>query len=75
LRTSTRNKGLDDDQRDYDLARLLEKTTDAGFLREMIGFTDRRLMDVEVEALTDAAPGMRAPNRLNQRTGYRDRTW
>ena len=54
---------------------LLEKTTDADFLREMIGFTAQRLMDVEVEALTGAAPGVRAPSRLNQRNGYRDRTW
>src|ERR1700728_2051800 len=54
---------------------LLEKTTDADFLREMIGYTAQRLMDVEVEALTGAAPGVRGPGRLNQRNGYRDRTW
>jgi len=54
---------------------LLEKTTDADFLREMIGYTAQRLMDVEVEALTGAAPGVRSPNRTNQRNGYRDRRW
>ena len=57
------------------LHELLEKTTDADFLREMIGFSAQRLMDVEVEALTGAPPGVRGPNRLNQRNGYRDRTW
>ncbi len=31
--------------------------------------------DVEVEALTGAAPGVRGPSRLNQRNGYRDRSW
>ena len=42
------------------LQELLEKTTDADFLREMIGYTAQRLMDVEVEALTGAAPGVRS---------------
>jgi hypothetical protein len=51
------------------LHELLEKTTDADFLREMIGYTAQRLMDVEVEALTAAAPGVRDPGRLNQRNG------
>ncbi len=57
------------------LHELLEKTTDADFLREMIGYTAQRLMDVEVEALTGAAPGARSPERVNQRNGYRDRAW
>jgi transposase-like protein len=57
------------------LQELLEKTTDADFLRDMIGYTAQRLMDVEVEALTGAAPGVRSPGRTNQRNGYRDRTW
>ena len=30
---------------------LLEKTADTEFLREMIGFTAQRLMDLEVESL------------------------
>jgi putative transposase len=41
-----------------------EKTTDADFLPEIIGFTAQRLMDVEVEALTGAPPGVRSPGRL-----------
>jgi transposase-like protein len=57
------------------LHELLEKTTDADFLREMIGYTAQRLMDVEVEALTGAPAGVRSPGRVNQRNGYRDRSW
>ena len=57
------------------LQTLLEKTTDPDFLREMIGFTAQRLMALEVETLTGAAPGVRSADRLNQRNGYRDRNW
>ena len=57
------------------LQSLLEKSTDADFLREMIGFTAQRLMALEVAGLTGAAPGMRSAERINQRNGYRDRTW
>jgi len=57
------------------LRTLLEKSSDADLLREMIGFTAKRLMELEVEGLTGAAHGERSPDRLNQRNGYRDRTW
>jgi putative transposase len=57
------------------LQSLLEKTSDADILREMIGFTAQRLMALEVEGLTGAAPGERSPERINQRNGYRDRIW
>jgi transposase-like protein len=57
------------------LRTLLEKSADADLLREMIGFAAQRLMEVEVEGLTGAAHGVRDPDRLNQRNGYRDRTW
>jgi putative transposase len=57
------------------LQALLEKTTDGDFLREMISFTAQRLMELEVETLTGAAPGARTPDRLNHRNGYRDRDW
>lgn len=58
-----------------DLQHLLEKSTDSDFLRQMIGFTAQRLMELEVEGLTGAAPGARSPDRINQRNGYRDRDW
>ena len=57
------------------LRSLLEKSSDADLLREMIGFTAQRLMALEVEGLTGAGHGERSPDRINQRNGYRDRTW
>jgi putative transposase len=57
------------------LRSLLEKTPDADFLREMIGFAAGRLMELEVENLTGAGRGQRTPDRVNQRNGYRDRAW
>ena len=57
------------------LSTLLEKSSDASFLREMIGFAAERLMALETEAICNAAPGERAPDRRNQRNGYRDRDW
>jgi len=57
------------------LRALLEKSSDADLLREMIGFTAQRLMELEVEGLTGAAYGEKSPERLAQRNGYRDRTW
>jgi putative transposase len=57
------------------LRTLLEKSSDAELLREMIGFTAQRLMELEVEGVTGAALGERSPERLAQRNGYRDRSW
>src|SRR6202020_2386262 len=57
------------------LRALLEKGSDATFLREMIGFAAERLMALETEALCGAAPGERSAGRINQRNGYRDRDW
>src|ERR1700734_4492291 len=57
------------------LRTLLEKSSDADLLREMIGITAQRLMELEVEGLTGAAHGERSPERINQRNGYRDRVW
>jgi putative transposase len=58
-----------------DLRELLEKTADTDFLREMIGFTAQRLMELEVETLTGAVHGSRAADRLTHRNGYRERDW
>ena len=57
------------------LRELLEKSADADLLREMIGFAAERLMALEVQGLTGAGYGERAPDRLAQRNGYRDRIW
>jgi len=57
------------------LRALLEKSSDADLLREMIGFTAQRLMALDMENLTGAAPGERNAERINQRNGYRDRIW
>jgi putative transposase len=57
------------------LQALLEKSSDADLLREMIGFTAQRLMELEVEGVTGAAHGERSPDRTNHRNGYRDRSW
>src|SRR5262249_60979409 len=57
------------------LRTLLEKSSDADLLREMVGFAAQRLMALEVESLTGAAHGERSPDRINHRNGYRDRIW
>ena len=57
------------------LQTLLEKTSDADLLREMIGFAADRLMVLEVEGLCGAGHGARSPERSNHRNGYRDRLW
>ena len=54
---------------------LLEKGSDATFLREMIGFAAERLMALETESLCGAGHGERSADRRNQRNGYRDRDW
>jgi putative transposase len=57
------------------LRELLEKGSDATFLREMIGFAAQRLMELETDGLCGAAHGERSEARLNQRNGYRERDW
>jgi len=57
------------------LRALLEKSSDADLLREMIGFTAQRLMELEVAGLTGAAHGERSAERINWRNGYRERDW
>ena len=58
-----------------DVQALLEKAPDADFLHEMIGFTLRRLMELEVGAITGAGWGEKSDMRFVQRNGYRERDW
>ena len=57
------------------LRTLLEKGSDATFLREMIGFAAQRLMELEVKRC--AAPGMASAVRsgATSATANRDRDW
>ena len=57
------------------LRAMVEKSPDADFLREMIGYGAQRLMELEVGGLTGAAHGEKSPERLARRNGYRDRDW
>jgi putative transposase len=54
---------------------LLEKSADATFLREMIGFAAHRLMELDAEEACGAGHGERSADRVNQRNGYRERDW
>ena len=57
------------------LIELIEKGADADLIRDMLAFAAERLMSLEVEALTGVPAGVRSPDRLNQRNGYRERAW
>ena len=57
------------------LLALLEKSSDTDLLREMVGFTAQRLMDLEAESLTGAPYGKSSDDRVNQRNGFRNRGW
>ena len=45
------------------LQKLLEESSDADLLREMIGFVAQRLMELEVEGMTGAGYGERNPDK------------
>ena len=57
------------------LIELAEKHADEDLLRELGQFVLQRLMDAEAEALCGAGRHERHPERINQRNGYRERTW
>jgi putative transposase len=57
------------------LIELIEKGADTDLIRDLLTFAAERLMDLEVEAKTGAAAGVRTPDRLNHRNGYRERAW
>jgi transposase-like protein len=48
---------------------------DADVLREMVQFMAEGLMSAEVDSQCGAEYGKRAPERTNQRNGYRSRRW
>jgi transposase-like protein len=58
-----------------DLSELVDKTTDADFLRELVVYGAQRLMALELEGLCGASYGERCEARTNQRNGYRQRRW
>ena len=58
-----------------DFQALVEKTSDADILRDMISFAASRLMEMEVGALTGAAHGEKSPLRLVPSNGCRERDW
>ncbi len=58
-----------------DLQAMVGKNPDADFLRDMIGFAAKRLMELEVGGLTGAGYGEKDAERLAQRNGYRERDW
>ena len=55
------------------LRALIEKSSDADLLCELIGFGAERLMELEVGSATGAGSGEKNPLRLAQRNGYRYR--
>jgi putative transposase len=57
------------------LLELIEKGADADLVRELLAFASERLMAAEVDQLTGAAAGVRSPDRINHRNGYRERGW
>jgi len=57
------------------LIELIEKGADTDLIRDMLAFAAERLMTLEVEALTGAPAGVRSPERLTHRNGYRERAW
>jgi putative transposase len=69
------DQGTEDDLDTMNLRALMEKTPDADFLREMIGFIAQRLVKLEVGGLTIAVHGEKNSDRLVQRNGYRNRDW
>ena len=54
---------------------LIEKNADTDLVRAMLAFAAERLMALDVETLTGAPAGLRSPERLNHRNGYRERAW
>ncbi|MBB4366832.1 hypothetical protein GGD65_007906 [Bradyrhizobium sp. CIR18] len=56
------------------LRTLVEKTSDADLLREMIGFAAQPVIEPQMDCQTGAAYGEKTPERLAERNGCRDLT-
>ncbi|MBY0237920.1 MAG: IS256 family transposase [Burkholderiaceae bacterium] len=57
------------------LSELAEKGADADFIRQTLQHALQRLMEMDVEALCQAAYGERSDERINSRNGYRERAY
>ena len=57
------------------LIELIENQADTDLVRDMLSFAADKIMEVEVEARTGAAKGVRSPLREAHRNGYRARDW
>lgn len=57
------------------LSELAEKGADVDFIRQTLQHALQRLMEMDVEALCQAAYGERSDDRINSRNGYRDRAY
>ena len=57
------------------LTELAAKGSDVDFIKQTLQFALQRLMDMDVEALCQAAYGERSEERVNSRNGYRERAW
>ena len=55
------------------LRALMEKGSDSHPLCEMNSFSAQRLRELGAQALTGTGHGERLPERVNHRSGYRDR--
>src|SRR5208282_887276 len=71
--TATEDRTMADDI--MKLRALLNKNLDDDLLRELIGLTAHRLMELEIGGLTTAAHGNRGPERLDHRNGHRSHVW
>jgi transposase-like protein len=57
------------------LFELIDQSSDDDLVRDMLAFAAGRIMEMEVEARTGAAPGARSADRKTYRNGYRERAW
>lgn len=54
---------------------LIDQNADNDLMRDMLAFAAGRLMEMEVEAHTVAAPGARSLDRKTYRNSSREKAW